>query len=117
MIGNTDKPQDELFYAFNLEDVVPQDHLLRYSCRPNGGSRLPNTTATDYAWPGRTALIGAVLIRNDARAGIRKQRGPSAVAVCSQRTSVRFRLCTDYWIELSAFPALGLVPGSGLERW
>ena len=29
MMGSNDKPQDELFYAFNLEDVVPQDHLLR----------------------------------------------------------------------------------------
>jgi hypothetical protein len=28
-MGSNDKPQDELFYAFNLEDVVPQDHLLR----------------------------------------------------------------------------------------
>jgi hypothetical protein len=29
MMGSNEKPQDELFYAFNLEDVVPQDHLLR----------------------------------------------------------------------------------------
>ena len=29
MMGSNDKPQDELFYAFNLEDVVSQDHLLR----------------------------------------------------------------------------------------
>jgi hypothetical protein len=28
-MGSNDKPQDELFYAFNLEDVVSQDHLLR----------------------------------------------------------------------------------------
>ena len=26
MMGSNDKPQDELFYAFNLEDLVPQDH-------------------------------------------------------------------------------------------
>ena len=29
MMGNNDKLQDELFYAFNLDEVVPQDHLLR----------------------------------------------------------------------------------------
>ncbi len=29
MMGSNDKPQDELFCAFNLDDVVPQDHLLR----------------------------------------------------------------------------------------
>jgi hypothetical protein len=29
MMGRNVKPQDELFYAFNLEEVVPQDHLLR----------------------------------------------------------------------------------------
>jgi hypothetical protein len=29
MMGNNGKPQDELFYAFNLDDVVPKDHLLR----------------------------------------------------------------------------------------
>ena len=29
MMGNNDKPQDEFFYSFNLEDVVPEEHLLR----------------------------------------------------------------------------------------
>jgi hypothetical protein len=24
-----DKPQNPLFYSFNLDDLVPQDHLLR----------------------------------------------------------------------------------------
>jgi hypothetical protein len=28
-MGSNDKLQDELFYAFNLDDLVPQDHLLR----------------------------------------------------------------------------------------
>jgi hypothetical protein len=30
MMGSNDKPQDEFFYSFNLDDVVPQDHLLRH---------------------------------------------------------------------------------------
>ena len=29
MMGSNNKPQDEFFYSFNLEDVVPEDHLLR----------------------------------------------------------------------------------------
>jgi hypothetical protein len=29
VMGSNDKPQDELFYSFNLDDVVPEDHLLR----------------------------------------------------------------------------------------
>ena len=30
MMGSNDKSQDELFYSFNLDDVVPEDHLLRH---------------------------------------------------------------------------------------
>lgn len=29
MMGRKDKPQSPLFYSFNLDEVVPQDHLLR----------------------------------------------------------------------------------------
>ena len=29
MMGRNDKPQKPLFYSFNLNDLVPQDHLLR----------------------------------------------------------------------------------------
>jgi hypothetical protein len=29
MMGRNDKPQKPLFYSFNLNDRVPQDHLLR----------------------------------------------------------------------------------------
>jgi hypothetical protein len=29
MMGRNDKPQKPLFYSFNLDDLVPQDHLLR----------------------------------------------------------------------------------------
>jgi len=27
MMGSSDKPQDELFYAFSLDDVVPQEPI------------------------------------------------------------------------------------------
>jgi hypothetical protein len=29
MMGRNDQPQNPLFYAFNLDDLVPQEHLLR----------------------------------------------------------------------------------------
>jgi len=29
MMGNNDEPQGELSYMFNLEDIVPQNHLSR----------------------------------------------------------------------------------------
>ena len=29
MMGRKDKSQKQFFYAFDLEDYVPQDHLLR----------------------------------------------------------------------------------------
>jgi len=29
MMGHNDKPQTPLVYAFDLDDLVPQDHLLR----------------------------------------------------------------------------------------
>ena len=28
MMGSSDKPQDELFYAFKLDEMVPPDHLF-----------------------------------------------------------------------------------------
>jgi len=33
MMGRNDKPQKPLFYSFNLDDLVPQDHLLRQQGR------------------------------------------------------------------------------------
>ena len=29
MMGSNDKPQEQFFYSFNLDEIVPQDHLLR----------------------------------------------------------------------------------------
>ena len=29
MMGSNDKPQKQFFYSFNLDEVVPKDHLLR----------------------------------------------------------------------------------------
>jgi hypothetical protein len=30
MMGRQDEGQDQLFYQFNLDELVPQDHLLRH---------------------------------------------------------------------------------------
>ena len=29
MMGSNDKLQEQFFYSFNLDELVPQDHLLR----------------------------------------------------------------------------------------
>ena len=55
MMGSNDKPQDELFYAFNLDEIVPQDHLLRDIDRVldlHRASRTPRTVLQ----PHRTAF-------------------------------------------------------------
>ena len=55
MMGSDDKPQNELFYAFNLEDLVPQDHLLRSIDRFLDFTYLREHLAA-YARPHRATL-------------------------------------------------------------
>ncbi len=42
MMGRQDRDQGQLFYEFNLDEVIPKDHLLRRMGRPDrwsgGGS-------------------------------------------------------------------------------
>jgi hypothetical protein len=33
MMGRSSQDQGQLFYSFNLEEVVPADHLVRQPCR------------------------------------------------------------------------------------
>ncbi len=53
MMGSNDKPQVELFYAFNLDNVVPQDHLLRYVDRLLDFTELREHLAPYYSHSGR----------------------------------------------------------------
>jgi transposase len=63
MMGSNDKPQDELFYAFNLDDVVPQDHLLRDIDRFLDFSDLREHLAGYYSETGRPSVDPELMIR------------------------------------------------------
>jgi transposase len=63
MMGSNDKPQDELFYAFNLEDVVPQDHLLRDIDRVLDLTSLREHLAPYYSHTGRPSIDPELMIR------------------------------------------------------
>ncbi len=63
MMGSNDKPQDELFYAINLDDMVPQDHLLRDIDRVLDLSNLREHLALFYSHTGRPSIDPELLIR------------------------------------------------------
>jgi len=63
MMGNNDKPQDEFFYSFNLDDVVPQDHLLRHIDRFLDLADLREHLAPYYSHTGRPSIDPELMIR------------------------------------------------------
>lgn len=63
MMGSNDKPQDELFYAFNLDEIVPQDHLLRDIDRILDLSKLREHLAPYYSHTGRPSVDPELMIR------------------------------------------------------
>lgn len=63
MMGSNDKPQDELFYSFNLEDVVPEDHLLRQIDQLLDLSDLREHLAPYYSHTGRPSVDPELMIR------------------------------------------------------
>jgi transposase len=63
MMGQHDKPQKPLFYAFNLDDLVPQDHLLRRIDRFLDLSDLHEHLAPYYSHTGRPSIDPELMIR------------------------------------------------------
>lgn len=63
MMGSNDKPQDELFYAFNLEDLVPRDHLLRSIDRYLDFTDLREHLTPYYSHTGRPSVAPELMIR------------------------------------------------------
>jgi len=57
MMGRKDKPQSPFFYSFNLDEVVPQDHLLRKIDRILDLSDLHQHLASYYSYTGRPGLF------------------------------------------------------------
>jgi transposase len=63
MMGCNDKPQKPLFYSFNLDDLVPQDHLLRQIDRFLDLSDLREHLAPFYSHTGRPSIDPELMIR------------------------------------------------------
>jgi len=63
MMGSNDKPQDELFYAFNLDEIVPQDHLLRDIDSLLNFNELREHLAPYYSHTGRPSVDPELMIR------------------------------------------------------
>jgi len=63
MMGSNDKPQDELFYTFNLDEIVPQDQLLRDIDRVLDLSNLREHLAPYYSHTGRPSVDPELMIR------------------------------------------------------
>jgi transposase len=63
MMGSNDKPQNQLFYSFNLEDVVPEDHLRRHIDRFLDFSDLRHHFAPYYSHTGRPSVDPELMIR------------------------------------------------------
>ncbi len=63
MMGSSDTSQKPFFYAFNLDDVVPQDHLLRSIDRFLDLSDLRQHLAPYYSHTGRPSVDLELMIR------------------------------------------------------
>ena len=63
MMGSNDKPQNPLFYSFNLDEVVPEDHLLRHIDRFLDFSDLRHHLAPYYSHTGRPSVDPELMIR------------------------------------------------------
>jgi len=63
MMGSNEKPQSQLFYSFNLEELVPEDHLLRHIDRFLDFSDLRDHLARYYSHTGRPSVDPELMIR------------------------------------------------------
>jgi transposase len=63
MMGSSDTLQKPFFYAFNLDDMVPQDHLLRHIDRFLDLSDLRQHLAPYYSHTGRPSVDPELMIR------------------------------------------------------
>lgn len=63
MMGRDDSGQEQFFYAFNLEDYVPEDHLLRGINQFFDLSELHQHLAPYYSHTGRPSIDPELMIR------------------------------------------------------
>ena len=63
MMGRRDREQGHLFYCFNLEDVVPEDHLVRAIAAVLDLSWVHAALAPHYSAIGRPSIDPVLMIR------------------------------------------------------
>ena len=63
MMGRHDDDQDRLFYEFDLDELVPEDHLLRYIDRVLDFKGLREHLAPFYSHTGRPSIDPELMIR------------------------------------------------------
>ncbi len=63
MMGRQDDDQDQLFYQFNLDELVPEDHLLRYIDRVLDLKGLRAHLGPFYSHTGRPSIDPELMIR------------------------------------------------------
>ena len=93
MMGSNDKPQDELFYAFNLDDVVPQDHLLRDIDRLLDFTELREHLAPYYSHTGRPSVDPELPFRSNATAITNQQHADHQLGIDRRAISMAVIRC------------------------
>src|SRR3954447_14413066 len=63
MMGRSSQDQGQLFYSFNLEQVVPDDHLVRQIARVLDLSWVRTELAPHYSLIGRPSIDPLLMIR------------------------------------------------------
>jgi transposase len=63
MMGRSSRDQEQLFYTFNLEEVVPDDHLVRTIARVLDLSWVRAELAPHYSHTGRPSIDPVLMIR------------------------------------------------------
>jgi transposase len=63
MMGRSSQDQGQLFYSFNLEEVVPDDHLVRAIARVLDLSWVRAELAPHYSHTGRPSVDPVLMIR------------------------------------------------------
>src|SRR5207247_1183249 len=63
MMGRSSQDQGQLFYSFNLEEVVPDDHLVRAISRVLDLSWVRAELAPHYSHTGRPSIDPVLMIR------------------------------------------------------
>ena len=63
MMGRSSQDQGQLFYSFNLEAVVPDDHLVRAIARVLDLSWVRAELAPHYSHTGRPSIDPVLMIR------------------------------------------------------